>query len=537
MKDTNLDTDFDTDRDMEDRLRRFADSTRTPPLPSETVALPWAVQSEGQATGIRRWLPAVGTLTARAGKAAFVTARLGATLALAFGLLFIVSNTRTGGSASAIVPPLPSLPSPVPGAPNGPEVVVLPTSGIVDDVMAGYVTAGVSRAEADGAAAVIIQLDTLGGSSSSMTTIYKALENATIPTIVWVGPSGAKAASAGTFITLAAGLAYMAPGTNIGAASPVASGGRDLTSVVGTTEAAKVLRDAVAAMTSIAQLRQRPVDAAIATVESAQSYSAEDAKSKGLINDTAVSLDDVLNKAEGKTVAVSGGSASVTVHTQGATIVTINQDLLQSFLQGLDDPNIAFILLVIGILCIAIEFFHPTLVVGIVGAFALALSFYGAGSLPLNLLGVVLVVLGIGMFLLEPTIPSHGLLTAAGLVSFIVGASAFYGSPGPYQPAVSVAWPIIAVMAAVAAAYGLVLVSTLLRMRHQAVPAGSGMVGTVDVVGMIGVVEKDIAPNGTVYVGRESWSAMLAGEGAAARGARVRVVRQEGLTLVVEPVE
>ena len=531
-------TDLDTDLEMERRLHEFADGTRTPPLPTETAALPWSVQSEGQPTGIRRWLPAVGTVTSRAARAAFVGARLTATFAVAFGLLFLASSARTGGSAADIVGPQQTIrPSPPLGAPNGPEVVVLPTSGVVDDVMAGYVTAGVNRAEADGAAAVVVQLDTLGGSSSSMTTIYKALENAKIPTIVWVGPSGAKAASAGTFITLAAGLAYMAPGTNIGAASPVASGGQNLTSVVGTTEAAKVLQDAVAAMTSIAQLRHRPVDVAIATVESAQSYSAEDARTKGLIDDTAVSLNDVLNKAEGKTVTVNGGSATVTVHTAGATVVTIDQDLMQSILQGLDDPNIAFILLVLGILCIAIEFFHPTLFVGIVGAFALALSFYGAGSLPLNLLGVVLVVLGLVMFLLEPTIPSHGLLTAAGLVSFIVGASAFYGSPGPYQPAVSVAWPIIVVMAAVGAAYGLLLISTLLRMRHQAVPVGSGLVGTVDVIGMSGVVEKDLAPLGTAYVAGESWSAKLAGGGSAPRGSRVKVVRKEGLTLVVETVE
>ena len=184
-----------------------------------------------------------------------------------------------------------------------------------------------------------------------------------------------------------------------------------------------------------------------------------------------------------------------------------------------------------------IEFFHPTLVMGLIGAFSIALSFYGSGDLPLNVLGVVLVVLGIAMFVLEPNLPSHGLLAIGGLASFVVGAVAFYGSPGPYLPAATVAWPIIATMAAAAAAYGLVVIRTLVRMRHQAVPVGAGLVGNVQVIGLIGVVEKDLTPLGTVYVARESWSARVAGGGPALRGARVKVVRKEGLVLVVDPVE
>jgi membrane-bound serine protease (ClpP class) len=183
-----------------------------------------------------------------------------------------------------------------------------------------------------------------------------------------------------------------------------------------------------------------------------------------------------------------------------------------------------------------VEFFHPTLVVGLLGAFALVLSFYGSGSLPLNVLGVALVILGIAMIVLEPNLPSHGLLMLAGLISFVVGGVAFYGSPGPYLPTATVAWPIIATMAAAAAAYGLLLVRTLLRMRNRAVPVGSGMVGTVDVVGMIGTVEKDLAPLGTVYVAREAWTARLVGEGSAPRGTQVKVVRKEGLVLVVQQV-
>jgi membrane-bound serine protease (ClpP class) len=168
-----------------------------------------------------------------------------------------------------------------------------------------------------------------------------------------------------------------------------------------------------------------------------------------------------------------------------------------------------------------VEFFHPTLVMGLLGAFALVLSFYGSGSLPLNVLGVALVILGIAMIVLEPNLPSHGLLMRGRAHQLRRGRVAFYGSPGPYLPAATVAWPIIATMAAAAAAYGLILVRTLLRMRHQAVPVGSGMVGTVDVIGMTGV-EKDLAPLGTVYVAGESWTARLAGGGSAVRGSRSR---------------
>jgi membrane-bound serine protease (ClpP class) len=245
-------------------------------------------------------------------------------------------------------------------------------------------------------------------------------------------------------------------------------------------------------------------------------------------------VDQVLTQADGQTVTTTGGQ--VVVHTKGATVVTINEDLIQSFLHTLDDPNIAFILLVIGVLLIAIEFFHPTLLMGLVGALCLALSFYGSGSLPLNVLGVILVVLGVGMIVIEPNLPSHGILTVGGIVVFVVGAVAFYGSPGPYLPTSTVAWPVIVLMAAAAAAYGLLLVGTLMRMRSQPAPVGAGLVGLDKVVGLVGEVRADLAPVGTVYVGREEWSARARDGSSLWRETKVRVVGQEGLTLIVERV-
>jgi membrane-bound serine protease (ClpP class) len=258
----------------------------------------------------------------------------------------------------------------------------------------------------------------------------------------------------------------------------------------------------------------------------------QEALSAKAINGSAGSIDDVLAQADGLTVTTTSGQ--VVLHTKGATTVSVSEDLVQGFLHTLDDPNIAFVLLVIGVLFVAIEFFHPTLLMGFLGAIFLALSFYGSGSLPLNVLGVFLVVLGIGMLILETTIPSHGLLTIGGIAVFVVGAVAYYGSPGPYLPTVAVAWPIIAVMTAAAAAYGLLLVGTLVRMRQQPVPVGAGLVGIDRVVGLIGEVRADLSPLGTVYVGRESWSARTRDGSAVGRDTKVLVVGQEGLTLIVE---
>jgi membrane-bound serine protease (ClpP class) len=525
----------DPDFEMEERLRHFAASTRTPPLPDETAALPWTVQDQKRRHGPAGWLAALAGVPRFAGRATYATARVAATVVVGAGLLVMIGQARGGGSAGAIAQPPMSTPAPIVGVPTGPEVVVLPTSGVVDDLMASYIKEGVQRAENDGAAAVVIQLDTLGGAEDSMMKIVQSL-HARIPTIVWVGPSGAKAASAGTFITLAANLDYMAQSTNIGAASPVAAGGGDISRTYGDTEAAKVMNDAVATIRSIAQDRHpQAVDWAATTVAAARSYTATEALDAHGINGIANSLDDVLAQADGQTVTVNG--APVVVHTKGASIVTVGEDPIQGVLHGLDDPNIAFILLVIGVLCLAVELFHPTLFVGLAGTLALVLSFYGSGSLPLNILGVALVVLGIAMLILEPSVPSHGLLTIGGIAAFVVGAAAFYGSPGPYLPASQVAWPVIAAMAGAATAYGLVLIRSILEMRRQPAPVGLGLVGATEVVGLSGTVEMDLSPAGTVYVSKESWSARLQDGGRLSRGSHVKVVARQGLTLIVKPEE
>jgi membrane-bound serine protease (ClpP class) len=536
MKDHELDVGLDLE--MDERLTRFARGTRELALPDEVARLPWTVQRDEARTGPLGLVSSMGGGLAGLRRTAFGLGRLAVTLAVAGTFLLLVGNVRTGGSGADMIPAPVTTPQPsgAPAAPSGREVVVVPTSGVVDDVLADYVGGAINRAEADNAAAVVIELDTLGGSEAAMRRIVKSLEASKVPTIVWVGPGGAKAASAGTFITLAANLAYMARSTSIGAASPVAASGADIAEVYGQTEANKVMSDAVAYITAIAQ-KHHPlaVDWAVSTVAQARAYSADQALAAGAINGTAETLDEVLSKADAQKVTTSAGE--VVLDTKNASTVTVGESVFQWFLHTLDDPNIAFILLVIGVLLVAIEFFHPTLLMGISGALCLALAFYGSGSLPLNILGVVLVVLGIAMLVLEPSVPSHGLLTVGGIAVFVFGAVAFYGSPGPYLPSAAVAWPIIIITAGLATVYGVFLVGTLMQMRREPMPVGAGLVGIDGVVGLVGVVQRDLAPLGTVYVGRESWSARTEDGTSLQRNTKVQVIRQEGLTLFVKNVE
>jgi membrane-bound serine protease (ClpP class) len=526
----------DLDLEMDERLRQFARASRTPTLPDEVEDLPWTVQLDRPRS---RSFTAPGSWFGGFQGVLAGVARLGVTLAVAGGFLVLVSSVRPGESSAAdfigggVQPTATPMSGGAPGSAG--EVVLVPTTGVVDQVMADHVTGAIHRAENDNAAAVVIELDTLGGSLDAMQRITEGL-NSTVPTIVWVAPSGGTAASAGTFITLSANLAYMAPGTSIGAASPVAANGQDISQAYGQTEADKTMQFAIAMISGLAE-KNHPdaVNWAVTTVQDARAYTANQALQAKAINGIAATLDDVLNQADGVTVTTKNGPA--TLHTKGATILTIEEDPIQSVLHALDDPNIAFILLVVGVLLIAIEFFHPTILMALLGAMCLALSFYGSGSLPLNILGVVLVVLGIGMLILETFVPSYGLLTIGGVASFVVGSIAFYGSPGPYLPATSVAWPVVGVMVAFALGYAFVIVRVVMQMRREELPAGSGLVGTIDAVGSIGKVQSDLAPLGTVYAARESWTAKTADGEELPKGTSVRVVRQEGLTLIVEKVD
>lgn len=414
-------------------------------------------------------------------------------------------------------------------AANG-TVIVLPATGVVDNVLAGYLQEGVAFAARDGASAVIVRLNTPGGSLDATQKIVSALLDAPLPTIVWVAPSGARAASAGTFITLAAHVAVMASGTNIGAASPISSSGEDIEGTLGR----KVLNDAIANIRSIAEARGRNVVWAEETVRDARSSAASEAVAVGAVDGIADSIEAVLAFADGRTVTVAGKAQTLAL--AGSTPVELPMNPFQEFLHLLSDANIAFILFTIGFYGLLFELQSPNFVTGILGALAIVLAFIGFGSLPLNVGGLLLILLAMVLFGLELTVTSHGLLGVSGLICFALGASALFTQPGdPFEPLTTVATPVIVTTTVTAGLFLVLVVWAAVGSRGMASPAG--VVGSSFALqpGVVGVVRLAIEPLGSVYVAGEEWSARTADGQRLERGVPVRVIATDGLTVIVEP--
>ena len=411
----------------------------------------------------------------------------------------------------------------------GGTVLVLPATGVVDNVLAGYIQEGIAKAARDGAAAVVVRLNTPGGSLDSTQKIVTALLDSQVPTIVWVAPSGARAASAGTFITLAGHVAVMASGTNIGAASPIDSSGGDIEGTLGK----KVLNDAIANIRTIAEKRGRNVAWAEETVRDARSSTALEAVGVGAVDGMADSIESVLAFASGRSVNVRG--TTVTLDLTGATPVELAMNPFQEFLHLLSDANIAFILFTIGFYGLLFELQSPNFVTGILGAFAIVLAFIGFGSLPLNVGGVLLIILAMVLFGLELSVTSHGLLAVGGLISFALGASALFTQPGdPFEPLANVAPAVIATTTVTGALFLLFAVWAAVGTRGMASP--TGVVGSSFALqpGIVGIVRRAIEPLGTVYVAGEEWSARTADGRPLERGSPVRVITTDGLTAIVE---
>jgi membrane-bound serine protease (ClpP class) len=410
------------------------------------------------------------------------------------------------------------------------SVVVLPTTGVIDQVVSNYLREGIARAMSQGAPAVVIRLDTPGGSLEATREIVQAQLDAPLPVIVWVGPPGARAASAGTFVTLAGHVAAMAPATNIGAATPITGEGQDIEGDLGR----KVLNDTIATITAIAEARDRPVDWAVSTVEDALSFTVDEALAAGAIDIKAGSIADLLAQADGLTVSVQ--DQDVVLRTAGAPVEELNMNPFQAFLHLLSDPNIAFILLTLGFYGVFFELQNPNYVTGILGAFALILAFLGFGNLPLNVAGLLLIGLAIILFVLELSVTSGGLLTIGGLVAFALGASALYTEPGdPTAPSVSVDWRIIAFMTILTALFiGGVLWAALRTRRLPNVMIGAGgLEGPLLPVGTVGSVRRTLSPVGTVYAAGEEWTARAPVGSVIERGTSVHVTGNEGMILEV----
>ncbi len=409
-----------------------------------------------------------------------------------------------------------------------PTVVVLTASGPLTSTMAGYIRRGIDQAEARSADFIILRLNTPGGEVSLMTDIVETLRGSPIPVVVYVAPEGAIAGSAGTLITLAGHLAAMAPGTAIGAASPVGMQGEEIESTLDR----KVKEILKAQARSLAE-RRGPQAVALAedTIENAKAASASEALQANLVDFIARDLEDLLAQLDGRQVNLGGQPR--TLHTLNARVIEINPTLIERILQAATNPNILFLLLTIGVQAILIEFSSPGgWVAGFVGAVCLLLAVYGLGVIPVNWVGLLLMAIAFVLFYLETQTPTLGALTAAGAASFIAGALVLFNTvPAPGFARVSV--PLVVITGVlVALTFSAVVAIAVKAMRT---PLRSG---PQTLPGQRGRAVSPLNPRGTVQISGEQWSARLApGQPALEAGAEVEVVSVEGIRLVVKGVE
>ncbi len=427
-----------------------------------------------------------------------------------------------------------------------PRIVVLEIDGVIGPALLDYFQRGMARAEADGATAVILRLDTPGGLDSSMRDMIRTILAAPLPVIGYVAPGGARAASAGTYLMYAAHVAAMAPGTNLGAATPVQIGGlpgapepeqeqgqeqepneADEPAAQPTTAMErKLVEDAVAYIRSLAELRGRNADWAEQAVRTGASLSSSAALEAGVIDLRAADLDELLQALDGREVTVAG--ATVTLTTAEAQLERIEHDWRTQLLAVITNPNVAYLLMLIGIYGLIFELANPgALVPGVLGGICLLVALFALQALPINYAGLALIVFGVALMLAEAFVPSFGVLGIGGAIAFAIGSIMLFDTDVEgFQLS-------LALVAGFSLVSLIVLVGTAtmaLRARGRpAVAGGEGMIGTE------GVALEDFSGRGRVLVHGEAWTA--ATEQPLRKGQRVRVVAREGLHLQVAPLE
>ncbi len=413
-----------------------------------------------------------------------------------------------------------AVPAAAAGASGPAPVRVIELDGGVDPVSARFIEGRIHAAEDAGAAAVVIRVDTPGGLVSSAREIVTAMGESSVPVTVWVGPSGARAGSAGAYISAAADLLGMAPGTNIGSATPIGSGGEDLS--------AKVRNDFAAGIAALAEEHGRDPAAFRAMVTDALNLTAAEARARGVSDTTQPTLEDFVAWLDGRD---AGGGA--VIRTAGAPVEVDAMPWYLRVLEVLTDPNLVFLLLLLGIAGLGFEAFNPGVFVpGIVGAISLLLALAGMAVLPVSWTGVALVLLGVGLFAAETQVGGLGVLTAGGVLSLALGGAFLFDSS---DPGLTTSPWLAAVMAVLVAAAFVASARLALRAaRRPHAVEGSQMLGEIGVCrGAVG------AEGGQVLVNGELWRARAAGGVEVPAGTPVRVVRvhADELTLTVEPRE
>ncbi len=416
---------------------------------------------------------------------------------------------------------------PVQAQNSQPLVLVLDANGPITPPMLEYFRRGIRVAEQRGAEAIVIQLNTPGGDLGTTTDIIQLFRASTVPVVIYVAPNGAMAGSAGAIITMAAHVAAMAPETAIGAASPIGGSGEDLSQTL-ETKAKEIMK---ASIRPLVQPRgQEAVELAQAMIDEARAVSAQEALKAGLIDFVVGDMNDLLKRLDGFRVRTAAGERAL--HTAEASTQPLGLSLLERLLLMLTDPNIAFLLLAIGVQAILIEISSPGgWVAGFIGVVCLTLAIYGMGVLPVNWFGMIFLITAFVLFLLDLKAPTHGALTAAGVASFIIGALVLFNSPGaPQFQRVSVPL-VIGVGMTIGLMFSVILTFAL---RSQRIPVQSGAEA---LIGRRGYAQTDIGFTGQVQVGAELWSAeVVEGSETIRPGDRVEVVEVRGLRLRVRKV-
>lgn len=403
------------------------------------------------------------------------------------------------------------------------KVISLKIDGSINPVTAAFIHDGIEKAKTEKAECMVILLNTPGGLLKSTRVIVRDMLDSPVPVVVYVSPSGAHAGSAGVFITLAAHLAAMAPGTNIGAAHPVA-----LQAAMDSTMNEKATNDAAAFIRTIAEKRNRNLQWAEEAVRNSVSITETEAIKNQVIDIIAVNEKDLLQQVHGKTVQLNGGTH--VLNTKDATTESYKMSFIERLLDIISDPNIAYILLLVGMYGIMFELYNPGAVLpGIVGVISIILAFYSMHSLPVNYAGVALIIFAIILFLLEIKIVSHGLLAIGGVISLLLGSMMLIRSGSPLEIA-RISRGLIIAATTVSAAFFLFIVGAGIRAQRQKTTTGKEAM-----VGYIGEVTESLNPTGTILVQGEIWSAeSLSGE--IAKGEKVKVKELKNLKLYVEPI-
>ncbi|MBW2568403.1 MAG: nodulation protein NfeD [Deltaproteobacteria bacterium] len=399
------------------------------------------------------------------------------------------------------------------------EIYIIRASGAVSPGMVDFIKQGISKASDDNVACIIITLDTPGGLAESMRNIVMDILASKIPVVVYVSPGGAGAASAGVMITMAADIAAMAPGTNIGAAHPVMAGGQKIDK----TMSEKVVNDMVAHAKSVASKRGRNVQWVEKAIRESVSVTETEALEKNIIDVIASDIDDLIKQINGRKVE---GKGILNLDNPEKTI--LKETIRTKILKTISDPNIAYILMMIGLAGIYFELSNPGAIFpGVIGAIALVLAFFSFQTLSINYAGILLIILAFIFFIMEMKITSYGLLSIAGVVCLFLGSlMLFKNSDTELQLSWSVFLPTVIMVSAF-----FVFVASLVFKAQTSKPR----TGSKGLVGEIGVVKKDIMPEGKVFVHGELWNATSKNQ--IQKGVKVRVINVVNLVLDVKPVD